>query len=135
MVRHSWKPKVKFVLAEKKTLVRDKLLCLRKNNSSIASLSTPFDSFVSRGQWPEAEEAGASLVMASGTPFSSPLLYLCLKRKDRRPGRPGISPVLASAIPSPFCLIGVPEEEGQEARHQPCVGLCYTLTLLSYRCA
>jgi hypothetical protein len=30
-------------------------------------------------------------------------------------------------------LIGVPEEEGQEAgevRHQPCVGLCYTLRLL-----
>jgi hypothetical protein len=56
-----------------------------------------------------------------------------LKRKVRRPGRPGISPVLASAIPSPSCLIGVPEEEGQEAgeaRHQPCVGLCYTLRLL-----
>jgi hypothetical protein len=58
---------------------------------------------------------------------------VCLKRKDRRPGRPGISPVLASAIPSTSCLIGVPEEEGQEAgeaRHQPCVGLCYTLRLL-----
>jgi hypothetical protein len=102
--------------------------------ASGTSFSSLFYGNVSRGQEQEAEEAGFSVVRASGTPFASPLL----ERKDRRPGRPGISPVLATATPSPPCLIGVPEEEGQEAgeaRDQPCVGLCCTLNLLSYRCA